>query len=549
VKNWSWNELIQTIILLLLLINAATATKTNNSFIFEGLGDLHQATSVLHITFDVDVSRFQAYCDLLRHPHEPPPLPLPELQRLHSSNERLTIKICAEVDGFANTKPEGDHHRERRQLGLIGIGLGCAAFGWYQHGKMHQLHQDQQHLHQQLQQQVLALQRQETHLHHLEASISGQSTAMAELLEELKQQRTVDQTRRGLQERHQLLLEFGEDVRRVSLGVQQLRQGRLSPHLLNRDAVNNAMALIRQATLDPAITPIIDQAWAIYELPASYIHTGYGIYQVMIHVPLSTGPLTLLRFRPLPMANIGGGGGAIIIRPGKPMLAHKEGIHIELDEEDLRACMRFRNTYVCHGLTAFHRSLSGSCLGSLFTGELKLVQEACTFHHSTAKWGVERLNSRTMAIYLQESTRVQHVCKHRREQWTLQGNHVLQVNDSCVLQTKDWTVTGHTDLLATERVTVEPDEEPATALPGQPGADKLDAIRLRLINSNRHPEEEVGALLGQNIELEEVLELRNHSAHQDRDHIITYVTVTALFIILFIIMVLRYRYLLPPAVK
>jgi hypothetical protein len=209
---------------------------------------------------------------------------------------------------------------------------------------------------------------------------------------------------------------------------------------------------------------------------------------------------------------------------------------VEVSEDELsRMCTWINEARVCDNLGAMAARPSDTCLGALFTGQMKAVTTHCNTAVSTRDWAVEKEAEGSYLVYLKSATLVRTTCTNGSvSSMTFKGYRRLPADAGCNLMSSDFSI-GHSGAseLRTS-VALQLDWNIPELLEGQSVSAILD-VRQELMAMSVRPEESVAALLDQAVAW---------SPEEDglKEHLLSAASLLSLVVLSVIILFLCYRY-------
>lgn len=170
------------------------------------------------------------------------------------------------------------------------------------------------------------------------------------------------------------------------------RQRRVSPRLINGDALAEIFLALTRKAKDLDCELILDHPTDLYDVQASYGYSKQGLeFKIYAHVPMASRSQTLALFEHLPfpfshqsiMANASitpstGVDKFLAVLPmsqsSSSMADHRFRI---LSEVELNSCFKLRDYFLCSNRNVLRLKLSHSCIGSLWLKEKDLISRNC----------------------------------------------------------------------------------------------------------------------------------------------------------------------------
>jgi hypothetical protein len=489
-----------------------TKTPGHSAIVFTDIGTYLQTHGTIHIAINVDYRFFKDHCDLLQAPstNASTNLFLTKASKIYQRTLARTIShACRDVDQLS-VHPVAQFQRHPRQVWAAVMAV-TSIFSLYEVTMLQRLTdklQDKQH------QQATLLRHQATRIDLLKIKNDEISGDMRVLLDAEQNITSNLNTISWLQGQISLVNEFGTDVNRAYEVMQELRRGRVSPLLLDKDEAKKLLARVQAEAKAIGGDPIIDHPEDLYQLPVSVVSNAPFVYDILVHIGVTKETHRLYRYHPSPIImRQDGQQVALMIEPQRRLLVHSLNTHQELEENDLNGCQQRQSTYICPGPTAFHTQPRKSCLGSLFAGDLASTRENCPLRQTNITWTAQTLGSDEIAVYFRDRTTLMTICPGDvRRNIVVQGHQVLNVSSSCSITGLDLRINARSDILIKVPAATHPEWDTAELLDGRTPADIL-AIRARLQQHNVHPDPEIARLLQQEAADQREEEEDYHATH------------------------------------
>jgi hypothetical protein len=478
----------------------ASATNTsspgNTALIFTDIGSYLQTQGTIHVAITLDYRFYREHCDYLKRPTNNETASAytnAATRRYFRTFTRCVTHVCEDVDQLS-VHPVPHLTRYPRQIWAAVMAV-TSVFSIYEVTRLQRLVnrlQDKQH------EQATLLRYTTSRIDLLNNKNNEIAHDLVEILNLEKNITSTVNTISWLQQRIALANEFGTDVNRGYEIMQELRRGRISPLLLGKAEAKKLLARVQAEARLLGGQPIIEHPEDIYQLPVSVVSDTPFLYEILLHVGVTKEPRRLFRYHPSPIVmRQGGQQVALMIEPKRRLLVHSINTHQELDDDDLNACLRRQNTYICPGPTAFHTQLRRSCLGSLFAGDLTSVREHCPLHQTNVSWTAHSIGNDRVAVYFRDKTVLQTICPGDvRRNDVVHGHQVLHLPSNCSLTGLDLRITARMDILLQVPLATHPEWDSAELLDSKTPAEILD-IRARLQQRNVNPEPDIARMLRQ----------------------------------------------------
>lgn len=230
-------------------------------------------------------------------------------------------------------------------------------------------------------------------------------------------------------------------------GLESLTHGKLHPTLVNKDRLQRGLQDTVEKAKKMGLRPLHDDWTFIYKNPVSFISTKKMEIIIIIHLPLvEQAPLELYEYLPIPekIGNI-----FVTIEATKPILASDvQGQYgRELSELELLKCqtedLHSGRLFICPNSNLVENQIRRTCLGSLFFGHAREVQEKCLFFPKTMGTQEEfakQIATNQMIFYTKENITVIENCRNTiRTVTNITGLSTISVEAGCT-----WTSERHT---------------------------------------------------------------------------------------------------------
>lgn len=318
------------------------------------------------------------------------------------------------------------------------------------------------------------------------------------------------------------LHELDGHVNEVFQAIQDLANGRLSPHFLSATGLQEVFTDVRRRAEDFQGSPAITNPNGIFQLPTTFTTHGHRL-TIAVHVPVVLHRLNLYQFRPTPLLVTKNAHTTTVVpAPRRELLAHNEEVHREMDHLDLLPCWRQNSIYICPGLAAYHLQPKQTCLGALFVADLKSIGELCPIQAFQEAWSVEEVSNHRLAVYFRDPVRATKVCPdNRRTSLPLHGHHHLDLEGNCSLTADDLRITAHQDVLLRAPFVLMPQWD-ATPLLLDQTPESLHQLRQRVEAHRIRAAKEISDLVGQAWMVDQVELLHQGGRdHQERHTVLT----------------------------
>jgi len=268
------------------------------------------------------------------------------------------------------------------------------------------------------------------------------------------------------------------EIQKVVNVIQQLNNHRLSIDWLNEKEMRAIHLSVEQFAKANDITPLTN-AWSDYfQIETSYVRDGYDVTAIL-HVPCAGGKelLSMLRFVPAPIPlpdhersfktisatfksqsqypiteNFPE---ALYIKPEADLLAiGSNNQYKTLSIDDLDACVKKNNIYVCDKPNFLKTKLSNSCVGALYEKNKEAALRHCHYEKRPFVEAVFQIETSTFIVFSPVKFTARFSC--RRNSYTAditEANRIfvapdcrLPLNDHVLQSSNHYTMSGDTEI-------------------------------------------------------------------------------------------------------
>ena len=207
------------------------------------------------------------------------------------------------------------------------------------------------------------------------------------------------------------------------------RQQRVSPKLINGDALAELFINLSKRAKQMDSTLLIEHPSDLYEVQASYGYDQSGRrFKIYIHVPLARKDQTLkmLKFLPFPFYHQSHESNSTITPdPGQniylavlpqsqqqsPEKSHRFRV---LNEAEVSTCFRLRRYHICPTRNLLKTKISESCIGSLWLKDNNFIVQNCDFQVEPSQEVAVKLAPREWLVYSPKPNSFSPICEDRQ---------------------------------------------------------------------------------------------------------------------------------------
>ncbi len=268
------------------------------------------------------------------------------------------------------------------------------------------------------------------------------------------------------------------DVTRVINVIQQLHNHRLSVDWLEEKEVRAIHKSILKFAQANNIFPITTAGSDYFQLDASYIRDGFDVTAIL-HVPCTKGSelLSLLRFVPAPIpiphhnrafhsihsaithdsnkTIVETFPEALFIKPEAEYIAIGSSSSYKLlNSDDLAACIKRNNIYVCDKPNFLKTKLSHSCVGAIYEKNRNAAMIHCQYEKRPFTESIIQIELATFIVFSPERFTARFSCRTSSSTADITAANRIYVAPDCTLQLQDhillssnhYTITGLTEI-------------------------------------------------------------------------------------------------------
>lgn len=236
--------------------------------------------------------------------------------------------------------------------------------------------------------------------------------------------------------------------------VLELLQGRLSPHLLNADAVEKAMVAIRVQASQHGLHTLFGENSGFYRADVSYLMVD-NIIHVYIHVPLiESEPLKLYEYVNAPVMLSKPKGPLMFIDTKGKALAVSESTNngLEIDLIQLMGCSTKKshlgNVYLCPNTNLARKDVTQTCLGTLHGGryDIETLKVRCGVYFEDVEEFAVQISSNNFMFYSKNEVKLTKKCKNGTSETLLTGLHKIELEPFCQMFSLNYIFTPRVSL-------------------------------------------------------------------------------------------------------
>jgi hypothetical protein len=122
------------------------------------------------------------------------------------------------------------------------------------------------------------------------------------------------------------------------------------------------------------------------------------------------------------------------------LVAEGQRVHREVSREEMsRKCHQMNSYYVCEHIGDMTEKMEATCLGSLFSNNMKAVQKKCNVERVEEEWKVLQLKHNEFSVYVAEPANLVTECRNgTKNNRKINGVSKVAVEEDCSAYTEDF---------------------------------------------------------------------------------------------------------------
>ena len=373
---------------------------------------------------------------------------LSDLKRfVHATTEDTVERI---EEAIRDTHPNSTHHRRKRQLIAIGVGIAAGVvtgviaseFSADTVDKVVQESQD-----------VISKTVEENiiRIHNQEKDIKQLNNTIAVLINEFEED--FNRERRNEFETSILRATFATlinamEINKKTRAVRRATHGELDPESFSRRKLVNALEELNSLAVSKGFEAITQDTDALTQFPSSYvIDSRTETIHLITHLPLYRPgeKMKLHKYLNVPIAFLNSTSKDtpihLEISPSSQFLAiSNDGTtYLELHEDEVDTCQIQDGDYFCPILGKFKKQRR-SCITALHRNDPEEIQELCPLTIVRPESRMERLNKETWLLMEPEETQLLVTCNEEDKRTTIKGAYILSLPEGCIANTDSMTI-------------------------------------------------------------------------------------------------------------
>lgn len=440
---------------------------------FSKMGTLATSLDFIHLIYDVDLAEIrrkqQKICNKLIYSEvetfakadsEKPAysLLIETFEHRCQVMETLTedmynTYVTGSYSYMYHSYPRHYRGRKRRQLVVLGamlIGLGIGAIGTYlfDHATVAQISVSAGTN----PATIKVLNKHETRLNLDENNIQDLKTVIEEMvkMETFEGQEMVQM--QLLHKADDILNGFQEEVMRISLGLDKLREGRMSPYLVKPKELQQTLRNFRHLLKTQELHTILADVTEVYQVESSHLVFVNGTLRSIAHIPIFK-PKTNMEIYRYHLAPMTLDHHTLTFNPSHQVLAinPSKTLFRPFTLDEFQECNSFHNITYCVRNNYYYKEHHPSCLKSLFVANEGEILSHCPLLIQQPKDTLIKLNHRDLLIYQSKSSLATYNCEMgfpKTDSYRFQGLHQFHLYPSCTLNTRHFIIRGSKNIYA-----------------------------------------------------------------------------------------------------
>jgi hypothetical protein len=244
--------------------------------------------------------------------------------------------------------------------------------------------------------------------------------------------------------------------------ITQGRQLRISPKLINGDALAELFISLTKRAKELDSTLLIHQPSDMYDVQASYGYSELGrCFKIYAHVPLASKSQTLklMRFLPFPFyfqskesnATISPDPGQNTYLAVLPQAQHASGSRHRfrvLNEAEIASCFKLRSYHICPNRNLLQTKIAESCIGGLWLKDNELIVKNCDFLVEPSQEVAVKLAPREWLVFSPTPNTFSPICEDNViDSLKFESQTRLTLPEGCELHLNDYYLSTDSNLL------------------------------------------------------------------------------------------------------
>ncbi len=242
-----------------------------------------------------------------------------------------------------------------------------------------------------------------------------------------------------------------EQVRRFRYGLQGLLDHRITPALLNTNALYDALRRLgRKARQQGYIFPTDTIISSVYMFRTSFLMLENKCLRVFIHIPLMKQGSIMKLFQLLPMPlKLNGTDHHLMIDSVPGLIAVNQNLdgYSILPFSDLKDCNHVANILVCEHHNVLLKRFGDTCLGALYKEDGKRATEVCDFSLHHTRFSVTQVTATHFAVFHPKLEKLRIECPDAAPNVTsFEGNRMVFLKPNCRALNSHYTFTAEQNI-------------------------------------------------------------------------------------------------------
>ena len=328
-----------------------------------------------------------------------------------------------------------ESRRKRSVAATMGALFGLASFGSsiYNTAQLNRLNEDRQRIEENQQFLMEELMEQNLRINNITTFIEVQYKAWVKQVKLIQEsQRNTVMEAMGHQI-HLLVQAFRMELTDFLTGITRLMDHRLSPLLVQPDALEEAFNLLKNAARLRNMRPMSEDAGILFQVPTSTFVDAHGRLFAITHLPLYAGDLLrLYRYVPAPFLLDGQRVAMEIISPAEYLALDTHGmVGKQLTASEFQLCRRLGNVYHCPNMNLVNKELKSLCLYNIYSQTINHIEDTCEVKIKYLRNHAVQLSTSLYRILAVKPVQLVMDCKAGSNVTTISGVHLLRLTEDC----------------------------------------------------------------------------------------------------------------------
>lgn len=299
---------------------------------------------------------------------------------------------------------------------------------------------------------IISLKRHEKRLNIDEKNIQALKTVVSKLVESQEETQEEVNELQLLHKVENILTKLHWEFFTLTMGLEKLRNGKLSSYLIKPKALQESIRKFRQNLKIIDVHTILTDLNEVYKCDTSYLVFKNNTIRSVTHIPIykPDSVMTIFKYHPLPMKIHNH---MMTFDPDVTYIAvsKNNSLYRPLSDIDLSNCKSLHHLKFCKDNNFFYKSQQNSCIRSLYQAQEQNIIDYCPVKFGPETNTMVRLNNEKVVIYHKEVESVQITCtmgNPSTDSISFQGFKRFTLFPGCRLQSQHFVLDGVTNMYA-----------------------------------------------------------------------------------------------------